>query len=132
MLGLGFAKSYRRHLGQTNAANFSGPYQITQSAYAFLDGHSFIPAVQVIQVNHIRVEATQTVVAGGLDGFGSAINHSHFFTVTVDINPLHTAFAGQDEATAVFGQNLADDAFALTKAIKGCGIEKIHTLVQSS
>ena len=86
--------------------------------------------MQVIQVNHIRLQTSQTVVTSSLDRFRATIDHPHLFAVTLDIDTLHAAFAGQDEATAVLGQDLADDALALTKAIQGRGVEKIHTFVQ--
>ena len=101
MFAVRFAQGVGRHFRQTNAADFSSTYQVSQGAHTLFDGHAFVPAVQVIQVNHIGVETAQTVVAGGFDGVGSSINDPHFFAIPVDIHTLHAAFAGQGETAAV-------------------------------
>ena len=128
---MGFAQGAGRHLRQTNGLDLALAHQVAQCAHTVFDRHFFVPTVQVIQVDHIGLEAAKCVFAGLFDGFGAAVDDAHFAAVAL-FHALHAAFAGQREAVAVRLHHLAHQRLVGAKAIQRGGVEKRHTLVQGS
>ena len=65
------------HFAQAKGANLAGGHQLGQRADAVLNRHLLVPAVQVIQVNHVGLQALERGFAGGANGFWPAINDTH-------------------------------------------------------
>ena len=124
-----FAQRAGRHLGQTNRLDFALAHQIAQCAHAVFDGHFLVPPVQVIQVDHIGLQAAQRIFTGFLDRLGAAVDDAHFAAIVL-LDTLHAAFAGQSEAVAVGLHHLAHQRFVGPKAIQRGGVKKSHALVQ--
>ena len=112
-----------RHFRQAHRPDLARPHQIAQRTHALLDGHLFVPAVQVVQVDHIGLQALEGSFAGGPQRGGPTVNHAHQLPVASHIHTLHAAFAGQREARAVPAQHPAHRGFAGPEPIEGGGVE---------
>ena len=77
MHGMRAAQRGGGHFAQAKGANFSSGHQIGQGTDAVLNRHLLVPAVQVIQVNHVGLQALERGFAGGANGFWPAINDTH-------------------------------------------------------
>ena len=129
MLRMRPAQSGGRHFGQANGANLARTHQIGQRPYALFDGHLFVPTVQVVQVDHIGLQASKCVFAGLTDRGRAAINHTYLGAIAL-VHALHAAFAGQNELVAVRLHHLAHQGLVSPKTIKCSSIKKRHTCVQ--
>ena len=118
------------HFAQAKGANLAGGHQLGQRADAVLNRHLLVPAVQVIQVNHVGLQALERGFARGANGFGPAINDTHQFAFARCIHARHAAFAGQREAAAVSGQHIADQRFIGPEAVQRGRVKHSHTGVQ--
>ena len=128
--GMGAAQRGGRHFRQANAADLARAHQVGQRAHAVFNGHALVPAVQVVQVNHIRLQAAQAVFAGLAQRGGAPVNHAHQLAVAIHIHALHAAFAGQGEAVAVWLHHPAHQGFVGAKAVQRSGVEQGHARIQ--
>eukprot|EP01034_Spumella_vulgaris_P030494 gene30494-37719_t len=53
-----------RHFRQADAADLARAHQVGQRAHTVFNGHTLVPAVQVVQVNHIGLQTAQAHVVG--------------------------------------------------------------------
>ncbi|MCY1169803.1 hypothetical protein D9M73_98530 [compost metagenome] len=127
---MGLAQGAGRNLRQANAANMAFFYQVSQRAHAVLDGYFFVPAVQVIEIDHVGLQATQAVFAVFAYGCRAAVNHTHNLPVAGHIHAMQSTFAGQGELAAMRLHDTADQCFIRAKAIQRGGIEQRHTGIQ--
>ena len=112
-----------RHFRQADRPDLARPHQITQRTHTLLDGHLFVPAVQVVQVDHIGLQAPERGFAGGPQRGGPTVDDAHQLPVASHIHALHAAFAGQREARTVLAQHPTHRGFTGPETIEGGGIE---------
>ena len=105
-------------------------HHVCKCPHAVFNGNRLVPAVQVVQVDHIGLQAAQAVFAGFLQGGRATVNHAHQLAVSRHIHTLHAAFAGQRELVAVRLHDLAHQGFVGAKAIQSCRVEQRHASVQ--
>ena len=125
---MGLANGRRRHFTQAQRAHLALAHQVTQRTHAVLDGHFFVPAVQVIQVDHIGLQAAQAVFAVAAQSLGATIDNA--FDTVVELHTCQTTFAREREAAAVLFEHTADQRLVGTKAIQGGGVEQGDTRVE--
>ena len=81
--------------------------------------------MQVVKVNDVGPEATQAVLAGGLEDFGTAIE--------LPLIPAAQAALGrEDELPAPITENLANQGFIVPKTIDGGRVEEGVASVQGA
>ncbi len=124
------AQRRARYLRQPHAANQPLAHQFAQGPYAVFNRHPLVPAVQVIQVDHISLQPPQAVLAGLAQRGRVAVNDAHQFAVAVDVDTLHAALAGQGDVVALRLQDLANQGFVGAKAIQRRRVKQGHTAFQ--
>ena len=125
---MGLADGGGRHFTQAQRAHLAFAHQVAQGTHAVFDGHFFVPAVQVVQINHIGLQAAQAVFAVAAQALGAAIDDA--FDTVVELHTCQAAFAGQREAAAVLLEHPTYQGFVGTKAIQGGGVEQGDTRVE--
>ena len=125
-----FVQGSARDFRQANASNVAFFDHVSQCAHTVFNRHAFVPAVQVVQVNHIGLQAAQAVFTGLLNRGWPAVNHPHQFSITRHIHTLHAAFAGQCEFVAMRLHHLADQGFVRAKAVQRGGVKQGHSGVK--
>ena len=86
--------------------------------------------MQVVKVDHIRLQATQCRLAGGLERFRPAIDHALELAVAFDVRAMHAAFAGQRDFAAMRLQHLPEQRFVRAKAIQRRRVEQRDACIQ--
>lgn len=127
---VGLSQRVGRNLGQADGADLARAHQVAQRAHAVLDRHRFVPAVQVVEVDHVGVEALERFLAGRANGLGAAVDHAHLLAVALEVDAGHAALAREREAAAVLGQHAADQALVGAEAVQRGGVEMGHAGVE--
>ncbi|MDT4870349.1 hypothetical protein FQZ97_1054230 [compost metagenome] len=118
------------HLGQSQRAHLARAHQVAHRAHAVFHRHLLVPAVQVVEVDHVGFEAAQAVFAIPADGLRPAVDHA--LHAVVELHAGHAALAGQREFAAVLREHVAHMRFAGAETVQGGGVEVRHTLVERS
>src|SRR5688572_18117310 len=63
MHAVGLADRGRRHLAQANGPDLALPDQIGERADAVFDRHALVPAMEVIDVDHLRLQTREAFLA---------------------------------------------------------------------
>ena len=123
-----FANGGRRNFTQTQGSDPATFHQTRQFAHTVFNRYFFIPAVQVIQIDHIGLQALEAVLTIFSDGLWASVNHPlHTIWKT---HARHTAFAGQGVALAVWFEHAPHQLFVVTKAIQSGSIKKVDACIQ--
>ena len=130
MFCMRFAQGGCRHFGQADGLDLARAHQVAQGTHAVFYRHRFVPAVQVIQVDHFGLQAAQRGLASGLDGRGPPVDHAHQLAVARHVHALHAAFAGERETFAFSLEHLANQGFVGAKAVQRGGVEQRDTGVE--
>ncbi len=121
---VGPAQRRGRYLGQADRADLAGAHQVGQRADAVLDRHLLVPAVQVVQIDHVGAQPTQAVLAGLLQRLRPAVDHP------LAVDALHAALARQREPRAVRRQHAADQFLVGAEAVQRGGVEQRHAQIE--
>ena len=116
---MGFFEGGGGNFRQADGADFALLHQIGQRADAFFNRDVFIPTVQVVEVDHIGLQALQRGFALLLEGGGAAVDYA------LAVNAAHAAFAGEENLFSVGFERFADQGFVGAEAVKGGGIEMV-------
>jgi len=76
--------------------------------------------VQVIKIDHVRLQPSQTLVAGALDRCRSAVDH------TLAVDARHAALAREHDLAAMRTQHTPEQFLVATEAIERRGVEVGH------
>ena len=90
-----------RDFTQSDRLDLARAHQVRKRAHAVFDGHLLVPAVQVVEIDHVGAQALQRGFAGGTQRGRAAVDHTHQLAVASHVHPLHAAFAGEGELRAV-------------------------------
>ncbi|MOA07951.1 hypothetical protein D3C78_1276830 [compost metagenome] len=118
-----------RDFGQAQRAHLALLQQPAHFAHGFLDGHGFVPAVQVVKVDHVRAQALQTFLAVAPQRGRAAVDHAALDAVVAH-HAGQAALAAQRDAVAVRRQHRADQAFIGAETVERGRVEQRHALVQ--
>ena len=124
---MGLAQGTGRHFRQTNGLDFALTDQIAQGAHTVFDGDTFVPTVQVVQIDHVGLQSLECFFTGFANGFGATIDDPHQFAIALNIDTGHAAFAGQGEFLSVGFHDLAHQGFIGAKTIQGCSVKQGDT-----
>ena len=125
---MGLADGGGGHLAQAQGAHLARAHQVAQGTHAVLDGHLLVPAVQVVQVDAVRLQPAQAVFAVAAQGLGAPVDDA--FDAIVELHTTHAALAGQREAAAVGTQHAAHQGFVGAEAIECRRVEQRDTGIQ--
>src|SRR3569832_858803 len=92
------ADRIRRHFRQADGPDLTCAHHLGQRADALLDWDALVPAVQIIEIDDIRLQASQAVVTGLPARFRPAID----FAFTVRVAEKATKTNKQENTTARF------------------------------
>ncbi|MNT24719.1 hypothetical protein D3C72_1602100 [compost metagenome] len=129
MLPVRAAQCVNPHLGQAQRADLALFLETRHFTHGFLDGHALVPAVQVVQVDHVRAQALQAVLAVLAQGSGVAVDHAAHHAV-IAAHARHAALAGQGDVVAVGLEHGADQRLAGAKPVECGGVEQGHARLQ--
>jgi hypothetical protein len=119
---------------QAQRAQLAGANQVAHGPDAVLDGHRprarLVPAVQVVQVDDVRLQALQAVFAVAPDGLGAAVDHPLQRPARPDRLAAQAALGAQHITLAVPLHRTAEQRLVGAKAIERCGVEQRHAGVQ--
>ena len=119
-----FAQRGGGDFAQANLTHLACAHEVTQCTHAVLNRHLFVPAVQVVQVNHIRAQTRQAVFTIFTKRLGTTVNHAlHTFG---EGHARHAAFAAQGDLAAVRFERFAHQQLIGAKAIERGGVKQRH------
>jgi hypothetical protein len=113
------AQLVRTHFREARQQDLAFGDKIRQRPDRILDRDVRVWPVKVIEVYHVRLQTLQARLAGGLDGFRTAIQGP------LAIPKPKDAFAGQEKVLTASAQRFTDQFLTPAKAIQRRGVEKI-------
>ena len=116
-----------RGFGQAQKTHFAGAHQLGHGAHGVFDGHGFVDAVLVVQINLLDAQTLSAGVATGLHVFGPAIDAARRRVGRV----ARDAELGRDEHVLSAPCNrLANQQFMGVRPIEVGRIEEVEALVE--
>ncbi len=106
------------HFRQADGPDLPGRHQLAEGADAVLDGDLPVPAMQVVEVDDVGLQALQAIVAGLLDRLGPAVDHPH------PVHAGHAALGGQDVFLPAALQGVADQGLVGAEAVERGGVQE--------
>ena len=117
-----------RHFRQANGTHLAGLHQFSQGAHTVFNRHLFVPAVQVIKVNHVSLQAAQTVFAVAPQRLWPAINDT--LHAIGKLHARHAALAGQGNLLPVGLEHPANQRLVAAKTIQGGRVKQRDAGIQ--
>ncbi len=111
----------RGHLRETDGANLSLAHQIRECTDAVLDGHGLVPTMQIIEIDGLRLEAPQAILAVLLEGRRPAVDHAAH--TRLGLHALDAALARQCESRAMWRECASHQFLVGAKTVERGGIE---------
>ena len=116
--GMRLAQRRGGDLRQADRPDLPLLHQIRQRPDAVLDRHVRVLAVQVIQIDHVGLQARQTVVAHAPQRVGTRVDRPPARLV-----PEHPALAGEHDVGAMRLEDGAEELLVGAESIEGRGVE---------
>ena len=127
---VGAAQRGGRHFAQAQRTQLAFGLQARHLAHRFLDRHGFVPAVQVVQVDHVGAQPLQAGLDIAANGFGPAVDHPLKRPARPDRLAGHAALAAQRDALAVRLQHPAYQRLIGAEAVQRRGVEQRDARIQ--
>ena len=116
---MGLAKRIGGDLGEPDGLDLSLFHHLGHRPDAVLDRNALVPAMKVIKVDRIGLQAFEAVLTGLCEDLGPAIDFAQPLCVAE-----HAAFAGEHILPATCFQDIADQRLIGAKAVKRRRIDK--------
>ena len=119
-------KGLARDFGEAEIADLPFSDKICHGAYSFLDRYLLIASMQVVKIDHLGAQSSQTGFAGDLHSFGPAVNAHTAMLITDE-----TELCRDKNISPSASQNPAQQGFVVAIAINISGVKVPNTGSQS-
>jgi hypothetical protein len=126
--GVGPPQGDLRHFGQADRPHLAGSNQIGHRTHALLDRNLLVPAVQVVQVDHVGLQVAQAVFTVTPYGLRTPVDDT--LDPVGEAHAGHAPLACERELVAVAAHHLTHQLLVGTEAVQGRGVEQRDTRVE--
>ena len=113
------------HLGKANRADLTLRHEVGQGPDTLFDRHPTVPAMKVIEVDHVDTQTLKALIAGRIQDLRTPVQLPLF-------TPGQAALRRQDEAVTVRSQDLPDQPLVVTEPVDRSGVEEGATGVEGA
>jgi len=123
--GVRLAQGRRGDFRKADCPDLPLLHQIRQRPDAVLDGHVPVLPMEVIEIDHVGLQALQAVAARAPQRLGTTVDHPRARLV-----PEDPALAGEHDVGAVRLEDRADELLVGAESIEGCGVEQRDAAIE--
>ena len=116
-----------RHFGQSHGANLALAHQFRKRAHALLDGHAFLPTMQIVKIDDLGLEASQTILASLFEGLRPAVDDAP--RTCIGTHALDAALACQRKLPAKRREGAPHQFLVRAKTVQRRGVEMSHAKI---